>query len=78
MPKKAAKNGPKDEVIIQGFQEYKTGGGPAGIDGFAKGFAKLFGATKLRVRNVLEKDKRRKEEQARRTPLEGGRGGPEF
>ena len=57
MSKKAAKNGPKDETIIQGYQEYKTGGGPAGIDGFAKGFSRLFGATKLRVRNVLNKNK---------------------
>ncbi|MBI3980821.1 hypothetical protein HY345_02375 [Candidatus Microgenomates bacterium] len=75
MPKKAAKNGPKDEVIIEGYKEYKDGGGEAGTGGFAKRFSKLFGATKLHVRNVLEKDKRRKEERARREQLGGG--GPE-
>src|SRR3989344_3250171 len=55
MPKKAAKNGPTDEVIIQGYQEYQEGGG-SGVGNFIKSFFKPFGTTKLHMRNVLAKN----------------------
>ena len=76
MSKKAAKNGPTDEVIILRYQEYQEGGG-SGMGNFIKSFFKPFGTTKLHMRNVLEKDKIRKEERVRREQLGGGNPGGE-